>query len=145
MVVKSDNNEFTLADLEPKQSGQSTQEEFTLADLEPKQQEATMEQLSQGIFGESKAGKLAENITVNTLISPLTEVARGLYKGSASFYGKADAVQQLIEKIPMVPDAPDIFANWAQNLTDVAESIPETQMNEPTKVIYDLLGGQYRW
>lgn len=102
---------------------------------------ATVEQVFAGMFGEGKVGQIAERLTVDALISPLTEVSRGLYKHTAGFYEKADAVQQLIEKIPLVPDVPDVFANWASQLTETAEDIPETQMAQPTKTIYELIGG----
>ena len=104
------------------------------------QKKPTVEQNLQGMFGESKMGQVAERVTVDALIAPLTEVARGLHKGAASFYSKLDATAQLIEKIPGVGKRGGLFENISEQQERAAENIPDTEMHKIPETAYEIIG-----
>jgi len=120
------------------QEGQSLT--FSEKDFENVAEERTIQSVSKGMFGTSTAGKVAEQAVVETVLAPLSEVARGLYKGSASFYGKLDATAELMSKIPGIGKL-DVFGDIAASQERAAENIPDTQMHTVPKTVYEMIGG----
>jgi len=128
------------------------------------QPKGTVTDLLSGTFGDSQIGQMTEGLVMDSIISPLTEFSRGLHKGTARFYEKADAVQTLLENVPIekipipgvpniisqgllgkvadqIPNSPHMFKDWADNLNKVADDMPDTDMNPNIKTIYEFAGG----
>jgi hypothetical protein len=112
------------------------------------QPKGTVTDLFSGMFGESKVGQVAERITVDGIVAPLTEFTRGLYEGTGGFYNKLDAVQKLeetalpgLETLRDITKTGDIFSNFSKMMYDVAEDMPETNMSPVAKSVYQFMGG----
>ena len=82
------------------------------------------------------------NAVTNLVIAPLAEVARGLYKHSASFTAKLDASTKLLENVSGGRiNRGGFFEDAQRGLDKYAQEIPDTNMGIVPKTVYEMVGG----
>jgi hypothetical protein len=127
----------------------------------------TVRDLSRGMFGEGKVAQMTENAVADAIISPLTVVARGVYKGSEALYGRARGMTELAEaaigqiestvpesmhaSIPMMQgiqmakpalqQAGQMAGRAEEQMGEVARGLPDSGMGKGIDTVYELIGG----
>lgn len=149
------NNEFTLEDFAEEKSTPSqavtqqeapvdTGEEFGMSDFQDSSEggdinaqdfhQTTSQQPSDTIFD-----RLPNNELGARLLNPLIPIAKGFSEGSASFYGKLDAVTKLMEKTIGVKRG-GMFEDFQKQSSAFAQSLPDTAGDKSINTVFEFAG-----
>ena len=80
------------------------------------------------------------NIAEASVVGPGKEIARGFAKGVSSFYGMLDTVANLTDTLSGQERTTNLFKNWSEQTARDAEAVPESDIPEWSKVIFETVG-----
>jgi len=112
----------------------------TVAQFQPQGQ--PQGQVQQQPQQQTTADVFGDTALTQAILSPLTAVAKGLYKGAGSFYGKLDAVTQLLSNITGGRiKRGGLFGDISKEMDVAAEKLPDPEMHPALNTIYEMVGG----